>query len=147
MIGHTLQVTVQGMEGMARVRCRHDPFVMRLVELLVQCRVMQAPVDPVDAEIGEDEEERELQVVVQVEGFVRRGVVEFTVAAHFGEEERDGEDGHDRQSDQSLSDLEADLVLQVFGVREGGVIEDEEVRERGADEVNNEAEDPEKYCQ
>ncbi len=40
VIGDTLQVTVQRMERMACERCWHDPFVMRLVELLVEGGVM-----------------------------------------------------------------------------------------------------------
>ena len=35
VIGYTLRIAVQRMEGMACVRGRHDPFVMRLVEGLV----------------------------------------------------------------------------------------------------------------
>lgn len=127
VIGYTLQVPVQRMERMACERCGHDPLVMGLVELLVECGVMQASVDPIDAEIRKSEEERELQVVVQVKGLVGWRVVEFTVAEDFGEEESDGEDGHDRQSDQGLSDFEADLVLEVFRMRESGVVEDEKV--------------------
>lgn len=56
---------------MACVWGRHDPLVVWLVERLVDCRVVQTPVDPVDAEIGKGDEYWELQVVVQKEGLVR----------------------------------------------------------------------------
>ena len=41
-----------------------------------------------------------------------------------------------------MPDLEADLVLEVFRVGESGVVEDEEVGEGGADEVEDKAEKP-----
>ena len=41
-----------------------------------------------------------------------------------------------------MSNLEAHLVLEVFGVGEGGVVEDEAVGEGGADEVEDKAEKP-----
>ncbi len=34
----------------------YDPFVVWLVENSINARVMEAPVDPVDAEICEDDE-------------------------------------------------------------------------------------------
>ena len=64
------------------------------------------------------------------------------MATHFTQEERRGEDGHDGERDHGLSDLEPDLVLEVFGMGEGGVVEDEEVREGSAHEIDDEAEEP-----
>lgn len=64
------------------------------------------------------------------------------MAAHLGEEEGDGEEGHDGEGAQRLLDLERDLVLEVFGVVDGGLVEDEDVRQAGGDEVDDEAEDP-----
>ena len=63
--------------------------------------MVQAAVDPVDAEVGEQKEERELDVVVgaaeepdQRVLDVGGVVVDKAVAAHFGDEEGEGEDGH-----------------------------------------------------
>lgn len=48
-------------------------------------------MDPVDEEIGEADEEGELQDVVEGEGCVGGAIVEFGPSAHFAEEERRGE--------------------------------------------------------
>ena len=45
---------------MAGERSRHDPFVVRLVQSLVNAGVVQTTMNPVDEEVGEEEEEREL---------------------------------------------------------------------------------------
>ena len=45
----------------------------------------------------------------------------------FGQEPRCCEDGHDGEGYVSLLHLELDLVFEVSWVREGGLIEDEEV--------------------
>lgn len=41
-----------------------------------------------------------------------------------------------------MFDLEADLIFQIFGVGEGGVVEDEKVGKGREDEVYDEAEEP-----
>lgn len=107
------------------------------MEGFVEAGVVEGAVDPVDEEVGEADEEGELEVVVEGEGCVRRGVVEFSVAADFEEEKGSGEDGHDGHGDHGLADFEGDLVLEVFGVGDGGVIEDEYVGEGGAYEVED----------
>ena len=43
---------------------RHDPLVMRFMQLLVDQRVVQAPVDPIDAEVGEEDEQGKLEEVI-----------------------------------------------------------------------------------
>lgn len=63
MVGETLRVTVEGMEGVRGIWSRHNPLVVRLVQVPVDERVVQASVDPVDAEIGEGDEEGELNQV------------------------------------------------------------------------------------
>ena len=52
---------VEGVRGKGR---RHDPLVVRLVQALVNHRVVQTAVDPVDEEVGEEQEQRELEEVV-----------------------------------------------------------------------------------
>lgn len=51
MIRHTLRKTVQWMKGMARERCGHNPLMVGLVECFVYQWVVQATMDPIDAEI------------------------------------------------------------------------------------------------
>lgn len=65
MVWYTLREAIHGVEGVAGVRGRHNPLVMRFVQRLVDSGVMQAPVDPVDTQIGEGNEQWELNVIVE----------------------------------------------------------------------------------
>lgn len=60
VVGQRLREAVERVEGVRGVGCGNDPFVVRLVEGLVQAGVVQAAVDPVDEEVGEEEEDGEL---------------------------------------------------------------------------------------
>lgn len=94
-------------------------------------------MDPVDAEVGKCHEQRELEHIVQRErGFGRR-VVEFRPAAHLADEERRGQDGHDRHGLQGLSDLHTELVAQKLRVVHCSFVEDVMVGQGRADEVEN----------
>lgn len=55
MIRKALGPTVNGVKGVGGKGARHDPLVMGLVQLLVHKRMVEAPMDPVDAEIGESD--------------------------------------------------------------------------------------------
>ena len=81
---------------MARKGGRHDPLVMGLMQRLVYLRMVQAPVDPIDEEIGEADKEGKLQKVVESKRRIRGCIVQFRVPANLGDEERCGENGHDR---------------------------------------------------
>ena len=70
------------------------------------------------------------------------GVVDERVAAHFGDEPRSREDGHDGKRSEGLSDLLLDLVLEVFGVFERCFIEDEQVADGREREIHHEPEEP-----
>lgn len=102
---------------------------MWLVESLVDERVVKTSMDEVDAEVGEYEEERKLEVVVVWIRFVHKAIVEFRVTTDFGEEEGDSEDGYPRHGSYGLSDFHADLVLEEFGVLENCFVEDQNVGE------------------
>ena len=65
VVRYTLRKPIQRVEGVASVWCWHDPFVVRFVQLPVNHRMMQTPVDPVDAEIREKYEQWELNKVVE----------------------------------------------------------------------------------
>ena len=56
MVGERLEVTVDWMESVCGEGGGYDPFVMWLVDVLVDKGVMLQPVDPVYAVIGADEE-------------------------------------------------------------------------------------------
>ena len=115
MVGEALSVAIERVECVRGVGRRHDPLVVRLVEALVDERVMQSAVDPVNAEVGEHEEEGELHDVVPHARGVFETVVYLGVAANLEEEERGGEDGHYGEGDVGLAHLETDLVLEYLG--------------------------------
>ncbi|KAM3073416.1 hypothetical protein ACMFMF_006622 [Clarireedia jacksonii] len=146
VVGERLQEAVDGVECDGGVGSGHNPFVVRLMEGLVDERMVQPPVDEVDPKIGEDEEEWELKVVVPGAGAFGGAIVEFGEAAHFGEEEGGGEDGHYWHAVDGLGDLHTDLVFEEFGVFEGGFVEDEDVREGGDEEVDGCTGDPGVEC-
>lgn len=73
VVRHALAVSVERVESVRGVWCRHDPLVVRLVESLVDKRVVQATMDPVDAEVGKHQEQRELNIVVPSPNQLRNG--------------------------------------------------------------------------
>ena len=135
VVRHALREAIHRVEGMACIRRRHYPFMMWLMQRLVYPRMMQSPVNPVDTEIGEADEKGNLQVIVEGERSIRGRVVQLPIASNFREETGSGEDGEEGLGDHGLADLELDLVFEIFGMGERGVVEDEDVGKGGADEV------------
>lgn len=136
MIRQALRVAVKRVEGVAGKGRGHDPLVVRLVEVLIHPGVVKATVNPVDAKVGEEEEEGDLEPVPpRPGGFVER-VVEEAVTPDLGDEEGGGAEGHDGHGFVGLLDFEPDLVLEELGVLKGFLVEDEEVGEGGEDEVD-----------
>ena len=103
---------------------------------------MQAPMDPVYEEIREQYEERELKYVVELEGRIGWGVVKLAVATNLEKEKRRREESHDGQSSHSLLHFQPDLMFEIFGVREGRMVEYVEVGEGGAEEIDHESKEP-----
>jgi hypothetical protein len=102
-------------------------------------------VDPVDAEVGEEDEEGELNDVVGGKGGSGGNIVEFGVASDFGGEADGSQKAHEGHRDHALADLETDLVLEVFRMLKGVVVENEVVREGCADKIEDETENPGKF--
>ena len=136
---------------MRSVGRRHDPLVVRLVQALVQERMVKASMDPIYAEICEHQEDRKLDPVPSTsepaekwvrEAWISRSVVDEAVTADFGDEEGHCEDGHDRYALACLPYLERHLILEVLRVLEGFLVEYEHVGESRAGEVDYEAEEP-----
>ena len=100
---------------------------MRLVEPLVDERVVKAAVDPVDEEVGKGDEEGELGEAVLAARALVGGVVELGVAADFSEEDWDGEDGQDRHGPVGLFDFKPHLVLQELGVLHRPFVKDKRI--------------------
>lgn len=60
VVWYRLSETIEWMESMAGIRCRHDPLVVSLMKSLVDSWVMKTSVDEVNKTIGEEDEDREL---------------------------------------------------------------------------------------
>lgn len=127
MVWQTLSITIKGVECVGGKRCGHNPLVVWLVDVLVDAWVVEAAVDPVDARVGEEQEEGKLGVGVPLSRALLCRVVKLRVAAHLGKEPGDGQDSHDGEGNVSLLHLKLDLVLEVARVVECGLVEDEEV--------------------
>ena len=108
---------------MAGVGGGHDPLVVRLVKVLVDERVVKVAVNPVDAEVGKQQEERELEDVVPHAWSLIGGIVELAIAANLEAHERSGAKSHKGHGLVGLNDFEPDLVLDELGVVESAFIE------------------------
>lgn len=84
VIWKTLCEAIQRMKSVRCERRGHDPFVMGLVQRLVNTLVVQTAMDPVNTGVCEEDEQRELQPVVPDSWAFFCCVVEFGVAADFG---------------------------------------------------------------
>lgn len=62
--------------------------------------------------------------------------------ADFKQKKRGGKDGHDRQRDQGLFDLESHLIREIFRVGESGVVENKLIGKRCTDEIDYQAKKP-----
>lgn len=61
VIGHALQEAVDRMESVRGKRCCDLPTVVRFVDGFVEEAMMQSAVDPVDEEVGEEEEREDVE--------------------------------------------------------------------------------------
>ena len=127
---------------MRREGARHDPLVVRFVQGLVDQRVVQATVNPVDAKIGERDEQRELYKAVAPERLIRERVIEFGVTTNFRDQERRSEERHNGHRLHGLLDFHGNLVLEKFRVMDGRLVPDKDVGEGGANEVCDQTENP-----
>ena len=127
---------------MRREGARHDPLVMRLVQGLVDQRVVHATVNPVDAEIGEHDEQRELDEAVAPERLIRERVIEFGVTTNFRDQERRSEERQDGHGLHCLLDFHGNLVLKELRVMDGRLVPDKDVGKGGANEVCDQTENP-----
>ena len=127
VVGHTLRPAVERVESVRSEGGGHDPLVVRLVEGLVDAGVVQAAVDPVDEEIGEADEEWELDEAVEWEWLFGDGVVEFGVSSDLQNEEGCSQQGHWGHGLHGLSDFHRNLVSQEFGVVVSGFVPDKDV--------------------
>lgn len=142
MIRYGLCEPIERVKCVAGVGSRHDPSVVWFVEGLVDHGVMQTPVNPVYQEVGEEDEDRELKVVVEWERSVTKPVVELGIALDLQSEESGGEKRHEWHGCVCLLDLLFDLVLEVLRVVEGGLVKHEHVRQRRTQEIEDDTKEP-----
>lgn len=109
--------------------------MMRLMQPPIHRRVMQSPMNPVNATIRETHEQRILQPIVGAEGGLVGEVVELGPAAYFGEEERGREYGDYGDGGDALADFLADLVREEVWVAHYALVEECVVDYCAADEV------------
>jgi len=133
---------IERMESMRREWRGHDPFVVRLVEVLVDAWVMEPSVNPVNEEVGKQQENRELQDVIPPARPLFRRVVDLAVSSDLEPKCSSCQDSHARQGLQSLPYFHANLILEILGMLEGLVIEDEVIGEASEGEVQNRSKNP-----
>ena len=103
---------------------------------------MQAAVNPVDAEIGEHDEQRELQDAVVGKWLIGERIIELCVTADFGDQEGSRQQRHNRHGAHSLGDFHRNLILEILGVMDGRLIPDEDVRQACGNKVDDNTKNP-----
>lgn len=83
VVRERLQVSVNGVKRVRRKWRRHDPLVMRLMQTLVQKRVVQSTVDRIDSKVGECDKKRVLQIEIFL-AVLERVPVKFAVTVDLG---------------------------------------------------------------
>jgi len=95
MIRNGLREPVQRMERMRRIWCWHNPFMVRLVDVFVDNWMVLHSVNPINEEVGKEEEERELQDIVPQSRTLLGGVVHLAVSSNLCQEDGSCTQRHD----------------------------------------------------
>lgn len=140
VVWQTLHVTINWVESMRGKGGRNDPLVMRLVQALVHSRRMQPTVDAVDQCIGENQEQGEGEKEVGPAAVVLNAPVKLGVALGLQNKPGHSKCSHNGNGRGGLSDLESHLILEILRVLEIIVIENEDVREKGSQTIQDPAE-------
>ena len=135
MVGDTLRPSVNGVERIAGVRRGNDPFVMGLVKPLVDERIVQRTMNPVDAKVRKRDKQRILDPIVEGERSFAGEIVEFRPSLSFGHKKRRCQSRHDRHGMQRLFDLQRNLIAQELGMLHGTVVIDEIIGNGSTEEV------------
>eukprot|EP00179_Madagascaria_erythrocladioides_P005202 CAMPEP_0198310660 /NCGR_PEP_ID=MMETSP1450-20131203/2654_1 /TAXON_ID=753684 ORGANISM="Madagascaria erythrocladiodes, Strain CCMP3234" /NCGR_SAMPLE_ID=MMETSP1450 /ASSEMBLY_ACC=CAM_ASM_001115 /LENGTH=358 /DNA_ID=CAMNT_0044013503 /DNA_START=50 /DNA_END=1123 /DNA_ORIENTATION=- len=120
----------------------HLPAVVLLVNERVQRRVVEDAVDPVDAEVGEEDEADDADRHVRPAAVVGHRRVELRVAAQLGEPHGQRVEAHDEQAPRGAANLLAHLVLERQLVLQQRAVEQQVEVERREDEVERVAHEP-----
>jgi hypothetical protein len=95
VIWDRLREPVYWVKCMRRVWCWHNPFVMWLVQTLVERWMMQAAMDPVDEVICEEDEKWKLGKIIPHARSVLSCVIYLAVSTYFRQEQRGSEERHE----------------------------------------------------
>lgn len=124
VIRQALDITVDRVERVRGERCGNNPLVVRLVQILVHPRMMQATVCEIDKGIGEEQEQRKLEQEVSPATVALHRPEQLRVALCLSNKPRNSKQGHDGNGSHGLVDFHANLIFQVFRVLEILVIID-----------------------
>lgn len=142
VVWQRLREAVHRMEGVGSKWSANNPLVVRFMQTLVHGGPVQPAVEEVDAAVGEENEHGELQPEhLPSTGLFGNVEIQLGEAVQLQEEERDGERHHNGDSGHGLPELQGDLVLQVSGMVEDLLVENENVGRRRHEKIQEPAED------
>lgn len=127
--------SIKRVESVGRKWSRHNPLMMWLMQRLVNQWVVQTAVNEVDEEVGEEQEQWELEPLVPGAWSLGCSVVQLRISLKLSCEADRSQERHQWHGRVCLNHLELDLVLEEFWVCECCVVEDEVVGRGGDDEV------------
>ncbi|CAK9107656.1 Postreplication repair E3 ubiquitin-protein ligase rad18 (RING-type E3 ubiquitin transferase rad18) (UV radiation sensitivity protein 2), partial [Durusdinium trenchii] len=127
VVRYPLHETIDWVEGV-RCKWRHDePFVVPLVAVLVEQRVVQQAVDPVDEAVVPHQETEQAPKRV-LHGALVQTVVELRVPSNFCHKEWQVEENHERDRGARGPNLPGYLVFQKLWVLLDSLIEQNDIR-------------------
>lgn len=140
MVRDRLQKAVNGVERVRGKRSGDNPLVVRLVQRLVQQRVVQPAVNQVNPEIRKHYKQRKLGPQVPG-GIVVQLPVELRVPSELGDKAHGRQQRHERNGAKGLLDFQANLVSQKLGVLHGLLIKHQRIAEPGDTQIQDGAKD------
>jgi len=129
-----LDISIKRVESQSSPRSRHDPLVVRLVDVLVDTGVVLDAMNPVDADIVENHvqssgSEQPWPAIVADIG------IKQALATDLSEEPRQRQDVDERDGSHGRLNFQLNLVLQESRVVFKASVENEVVRKRAENKV------------
>lgn len=137
VIRQALNITIYRVECMRGERRGDNPLVMRLVEVFVDPRMVQATMCDINEGVGEKQKQRNLEQKVSPSAVVLQRPKQLRVALGFSDEPGNGEQSHDGNGLHGLINFHPDLILQIFRMFEVLVVVDHVVREQCGEKVQD----------
>ena len=134
LVGKGLDISIKRVESQSSPGSRHNPLVVRLVDVLVDAGVVLDAMNPVDADVVENHiqssrSEQPWPAVVANVG------VKQALATDFSEEPRQSQDVDEGNGSHGGLDFLLNLVLQESRVVFKATVENKVVRKRAENEV------------